>query len=812
MSNLKCPECGKMKYIYRSSTGYTCDYCHHDFKKDLVKIASNVTLEEKIDTILTWNRKGTKKQIADNIADKDGRVNYYHNCQTGKQSTQLFEVIRENGFRFLDRKGHYATAICPMYDNENNLIVFIKCRINTEKIEAGEIRHWEEIERIYITPDKQMYHSPNYWSWNRDYTYSIHYLFPNKYLKTEYSSANSGFDICKHIYLNEVDDKKFPDFTETVKNIIADKSGIVQLSGNKMAVIDSPFTFVEYMRTKRKETKKGGPKQAKIDELTKYPLPDIDLPSIVSEAEETICTKYFVKNTETFAVIQKIDREVPTCVLRTFSKVPGEDSIREGYRMYVEKKDVYTCKPSSKGEFLYTPLYSTPSNWEFSIEEFNPDLVRGTVLEYFGEVVNKIDYTARSKAIWAFIKWPIIEQIAKAGYINIVNWVLINSRQYDPYKVLEYLFGKLSDDKKFLKKLGMSSAQLQYLNDNISTIKSFRGGWNEAMILSPVTLAKDVLAGSSYYSSYWRRTEGNSYSIADVDIESFKKFVDFTISFISNLNMESFNTEKLYVDVFDEDAKDTPYYYIYNNFGNCSRALSSLREIYGNPTLYSVMPSVASLANKKIEKVHDYGGWRTYTTYDDAARIYYDYLTMVGEVRNLVRNNNEDSRAMEAELERLNQSLDPRFKDIEQLSIMHDNLVCVINIMKNAVELANWNARRDSWKKWEFKDEESGYMTIAPKSPTDLSKEGHDLCHCVKGYIPRVSKGQTNIMFIRKIADPETCFFTVEVSNEGCIEQVHGLRNVNVSGVKIAEPNLEKFISKWCKEKKLKPNGYNKVR
>ena len=89
-----------------------------------------------------------------------------------------------------------------------------------------------------------------------------------------------------------------------------------------------------------------------------------------------------------------------------------------------------------------------------------------------------------------------------------------------------------------------------------------------------------------------------------------------------------------------------------------------------------------------------------------------------------------------------------------------------------------------------------------------LSPEGLELHHCVKNYIDKVAKGMTNIVFIRKKSDKTKPFFTVEVSNDKTIEQVHGFGNRNAN----TEPGLEEFVKRWAGNKRLKVNAINKVR
>ena len=95
-----------------------------------------------------------------------------------------------------------------------------------------------------------------------------------------------------------------------------------------------------------------------------------------------------------------------------------------------------------------------------------------------------------------------------------------------------------------------------------------------------------------------------------------------------------------------------------------------------------------------------------------------------------------------------------------------------------------------------------------PTKAEDIANEGVKLHHCVKSYIRRVADGETNIVFIRKNTDLEKPFFTVEITNDNTIQQVHGFGNRNAD----TEPSLTEFVEKWAKDKKLVLSNINKVR
>lgn len=54
------------------------------------------------------------------------------------------------------------------------------------------------------------------------------------------------------------------------------------------------------------------------------------------------------------------------------------------------------------------------------------------------------------------------------------------------------------------------------------------------------------------------------------------------------------------------------------------------------------------------------------------------------------------------------------------------------------------------------------FMIVVPKTASDIKLEGQTLHHCVGTYVERVAKGQTMILFVRKVTEPDVPYFTME--------------------------------------------------
>ena len=148
------------------------------------------------------------------------------------------------------------------------------------------------------------------------------------------------------------------------------------------------------------------------------------------------------------------------------------------------------------------------------------------------------------------------------------------------------------------------------------------------------------------------------------------------------------------------------------------------------------------------------------------------------------------------------------FEDYDELRNMHDIVSSLYEIKKTEIQTKAFKKNVKKMEKFEFSSEKLPFVVVAPKEADDVAKEGIDLHHCVKSYIPRIANGSTNIIFIRKKEEVDKPFFTVEISNEGAIEQVHGFGNRNAN----TEEGLTDFVKKWAKTKKLKLTNINKIR
>lgn len=138
----------------------------------------------------------------------------------------------------------------------------------------------------------------------------------------------------------------------------------------------------------------------------------------------------------------------------------------------------------------------------------------------------------------------------------------------------------------------------------------------------------------------------------------------------------------------------------------------------------------------------------------------------------------------------------------KDLYTAHDEVVKEANLMRKRKD-----AEKEAkllMKMWEDIDRRSrkfnfsygGYFIRVALSADEVRNEGRTLCHCVGGYAERHIASKLTILFLRKLDDPNTPLYTVEVSNDGTIIQAHGYMNER-TGAKSPMTAIPWFFEAW---------------
>ncbi|WP_159639077.1 PcfJ domain-containing protein [Erysipelothrix anatis] len=143
----------------------------------------------------------------------------------------------------------------------------------------------------------------------------------------------------------------------------------------------------------------------------------------------------------------------------------------------------------------------------------------------------------------------------------------------------------------------------------------------------------------------------------------------------------------------------------------------------------------------------------------------------------------------------------------------HDNVMRKAEEIKQAERLAKLQKYSESYNKIvdlvkTLEYEGDDLSILIPKTLDEIIVEGKTLSHCVYGeyYLRRHSKLETLIIFIRKSNEINEPYFTVELSPQGEIKQLHGFGNENKSekGLIAAKemPKVRRFVEEIVKNEK----------
>ncbi|MBQ3063968.1 MAG: PcfJ domain-containing protein [Clostridia bacterium] len=132
-------------------------------------------------------------------------------------------------------------------------------------------------------------------------------------------------------------------------------------------------------------------------------------------------------------------------------------------------------------------------------------------------------------------------------------------------------------------------------------------------------------------------------------------------------------------------------------------------------------------------------------------------------------------------------------KDLQRA---HDEAVAARNYMRNEKQYAAWEkkarkyAKSDAKRRKFYDFAEGDYFVRVAKDGPEIVAEGNALGHCVGGYVDRHVTCKTTILFLRRVAEPDKPFYTVEM-REGKLQQVHGSHNCGIKG------EAKDFFDRW---------------
>ncbi len=722
---------------------------------------------------------------------------YFINAYTGKSGFEVEDSLdgSKSPYQVIPVTQKQTLGLKIQWDENYEQIALIFCAMDTScvKTEVKE-RRWEELKRCYVTKDKGLFSTTpqkvkgDWFTWDVKGSNHTEYHYADwsfeELMHVEKTNAIVIIDSDKLVY----DDEGRPAWnqTEVMRPFHKLFGYMVPIVGNRIVCLNSMGVLNHFMRYNEPSNDSFQNKNDELNELLKYQLPDVEEPKKLPAVKKSY--GYFGKalnplyeNVQKYAVIQRVkDAPEPLCVIRTFFKSPDYNVTKEGGRIYVSKKSIIASRTLMDGSFIYQKLLDKPVHWNFFIDDFDKDATKGTRLEYYGDIVENIEKKYRGLAIWSFMRYPITEQMYKIEYMRpYMDDLFKLSVVSSPIEILNSTFGKIEKEKNVFKCIGFNKWQAEMIFPLITENMPIIGIWNSSCYLVPAKALKFIFSSRGYGD------------VSNVDKESFSWCVDIISLIFERWPIRS-REEEIQV------ATDWNKVYVGNGnyiaINNIIDSLQKTNETYGFQMMKNMFPSIFRNMGTMIEyHQRNYRTWYTgrlnTTMTGKFETVYCDYVNMVNMMH-------------------MSSRMKPQFNSMEELSAMHAIAVEMLNSKNDEADKQKWENRvkKANWSKWEY--DNGTFVVVSPKTPGDLAEEGITLHHCVKSYIGRVSDGVTNIMFIRKKGEEDKPFFTVEVSNDSQIEQVHGSCNRNAD----TEPGMVEFVKEWAKTKKLKMHNFNKVR
>lgn len=152
--------------------------------------------------------------------------------------------------------------------------------------------------------------------------------------------------------------------------------------------------------------------------------------------------------------------------------------------------------------------------------------------------------------------------------------------------------------------------------------------------------------------------------------------------------------------------------------------------------------------------------------------------------------------------------IDWLFDDFSDLVRAHD-AVNALRLRQEEERRARWDAdAKERLKKQEEKRkkvdeerkqynyEEENFIIRLPNDLNEIISEGSRQKICIGGYTDRHAMGNTNLFFLRKVDEPDTPFYAIEMNNNKHIVQIHGYCNKWLGNDPDAIPTVIRWLRK----------------
>ena len=137
----------------------------------------------------------------------------------------------------------------------------------------------------------------------------------------------------------------------------------------------------------------------------------------------------------------------------------------------------------------------------------------------------------------------------------------------------------------------------------------------------------------------------------------------------------------------------------------------------------------------------------------------------------------------------------------KDLRAAHEHTSEQIKYQQNQALEHEYKTKRRPVMRRKYAWAEMGMMVVVPEHVSDLISEGEKQHNCVGGYMERVAKGQTDVVFIRKDKAPDKSYITMEI-HDGKIIQARTKNNGPLDA--LGEKFVEAFRAAKLEKKKAR--------
>lgn len=232
--------------------------------------------------------------------------------------------------------------------------------------------------------------------------------------------------------------------------------------------------------------------------------------------------------------------------------------------------------------------------------------------------------------------------------------------------------------------------------------------------------------------------------------------------------------------------KDNEFDWLVKFLAKPSRSYYGYNTSYGGTNPFGLQRNYFANDEEFLKITHKF--WDKVGDGDRSLSLYNDYLEM-------------RHRFLGTNL--INEELYPLLpKDLREIQRLHDELMILQDKQKMALKQAEIQKYKQHTtelaEKLSYKDKT--FSIELCRDPFDLKYEGLKLHHCVGGYVDRVIREETYIIFLRYIDRPNEPFVTINLNAQKTdIIQIHGVDNWWLGNWPEAIP----VVMKWLKKNKI---------